>query len=56
MFVYVMDIVHRDKLLQMGYQLVKADESNGVWCFENKQDTLMFELDFPCVVSDILTF
>lgn len=57
MFVYVMDEESRDRLVSLGYKLLKYDERNSVWCFENKvPDALAFELDIPCVVSSVMTF
>ena len=55
MFIYVMDIQFKKMLEEHGYILVKADERNGVWCFENKPD-MEFDLECPCVISDMMTF
>lgn len=56
MFIYVMDVESRDLLINKGYQLLKADEQNGVWCFVNDTENLTFEENCPCVISDIMTF
>lgn len=57
MFVYVMDEESRALLESRGFKLIKHDERNGVWCFENKNaDIATFELDCPCVVSNMMTF
>lgn len=56
-FIYVMDEESRDQLLSMGYKLIKENEANGVWVFDNP-DKLSFsaELNVPHVASNILTF
>lgn len=56
MFLYVMDTEIRDKLINLGYELLKSNPTKTVWVFVNNQ-TLSFDaLDIPCVVSDTLTF
>lgn len=55
MFIYVMDLESKELLERHGYKLLKADERNGVYCFENKPD-MEFDLQIPCVVSSIMTF
>jgi hypothetical protein len=55
MFIYVMDTESRDKLINLGYRLLRSDRDT-VWVFENTDD---YRFDFPdvqCVVSDTLTF
>ena len=56
-FIYVMDEESRDELKEMGYKLIKSDEANGVWVFDNP-DKLNFstELNVPHVASNVLTF
>lgn len=58
-FIYVFDMNTRDKLLAFNYQLLKADENQNVFVFENK-GTLTFlkdgAEDFTFVLSDTLTF
>lgn len=56
-FIYVMDEASRDQLKALGYKLIKCDEVNRVWIFDNP-DKLNFstELNVPHVVSNILTF
>lgn len=54
MFIYVMDVESRDKLIELGYTLLK--HTGYVWVFKNK-DPLSFEdIGVQCVVSDTLTF
>lgn len=47
----------KDKLKSLGYNLLKADEKNSIYVFENKIN-LNFELDstMQYVLSDTLTF
>lgn len=56
MFIYVMDVESKDKLINLGYELLKNDEKNTIWVFSNKEDRQFDSLDIPCVVSDVLTF
>ena len=58
-FIYVFDTDARDKLLSANYQLLKADEQQNIFVFENKE-TRTFSAngaeDFTFVLSDTLTF
>jgi len=56
-FIYVMDRTSKQKLEDRGYTLLKSDEENMIWVFENREETA-FELGFDCqcVFSDVLTF
>lgn len=58
-FIYVFDTDARDKLLSANYQLLKADEQQNIFVFENKE-THTFAAgdaeDFTFVLSDTLTF
>lgn len=56
MFLYVMDTESRDKLLTLGFELLKKSDKNAIWVFVNKPDQTFDMVDVPCVVSDILTF
>lgn len=58
MFIYVMDMESRDKLLDRGYKLIKANERNDMWIFD-LPDHLRFSSDLddvPHVVSNRMTF
>lgn len=59
-FIYVMDEKARKELLKKGFALLKADEANSIWIFENKfaNEEASFNLGFECfhVLSDVLTF
>lgn len=54
-FVYVFSKDDRDRMQARGFTLVKGDELNGMWVFENQEGIALFE-DLKCVVSDVLTF
>lgn len=61
-FIYVMRDTDKEKVLALGYNLIKADEKHNIWVFENN-DTLSFSCDdifdkegIPFVLSDVLTF
>lgn len=56
MFLYVMDTESRDKLLNLGFELLKENDKKTVWVFVNKLDQTFDVVDVPCVVSDVLTF
>lgn len=56
MFVYVMDEFSRDRLSELGYELLKEDNVNHIWVFSNKESAQFDDFDVPCVVSDVLTF
>lgn len=54
-FIYVFERNARDKLLAEGYKLIKSDERQNVFVFENRE-THTFSEDFAFVFSDTLTF
>lgn len=58
-FVYVFDIDMRDKLLSANYRLLKSDDKQNIFIFENK-GTLSFGLNDVknknFIFSDTLTF
>lgn len=56
MFIYVMDEKAKDRLLELGYKLLKFN-GESVWVFVNKTDKqFSAQLEFPHVVSDKLVF
>lgn len=59
-FIYVMDKKAKKELLKKGFTLLKENEANSIWVFENKyvNDEACFNLDVECfhVLSDVLTF
>lgn len=56
MFIYVMDTESRDKLLSLGFELLKENDTKSIWVFVNKRELNFDTVDVPCVVSDTLTF
>lgn len=58
-FIYVFDTASRDALLREGFLLLKADEENDVYVFENdvtKKAAMSFALGGEHALSDTLTF
>lgn len=55
-FIYVFDAETRDKLLASGYVLLKTDENQKIYVFENKAELNFASGDFSFVLSDTLTF
>lgn len=56
MFLYVIDTKSRDKLISLGYKLLKEDDERSIWIFVNKEDLTFDSADVLCVVSDTLSF
>lgn len=56
MFLYVMDTESRDKLLKLGFELLKENDKKTIWVFVNNKEQTFDVVDVPCVVSDVLTF
>lgn len=55
-FIYVFDKAAREKLISLGYQLVKENPKDLIYVFENK-DTIVFEESgIQAVFSNTLTF
>lgn len=61
-FIYVMSVRDKDKMLSLGYSLVKEDKRNSIWVFQNK-DTTTFACEdevssagIKFVLSNTLTF
>lgn len=61
-FIYVMSVRDKDKMLSLGYSLVKKDKRNSIWVFQNK-DTTTFACEdevssagIKFVLSNTLTF
>ncbi len=61
-FVYVMSKTDKDKMIAMGYALIKEDKNNHIWVFENRDVTSFASEDeitkagVSFVLSDMLTF
>lgn len=56
-FIYVFGKEHRDRMLNMGYRLLKHSESQDLYVFDNP-DKMNFslDLDIPHVLTNVLTF
>ena len=55
-FIYVFAEEDRDKLMSLGYILIKADCRQDIYVFENKQ-TMTFDLnEMKFVYSNTITF
>lgn len=55
-FLYVFDKESRDKLISVGFELLKSDNKNDVYIFANRMD-MAFELaSISFVRSNTLTF
>lgn len=55
-FLYVFCMEDRDKLLSLGYSLLKSDERNSIYIFETKES---FKIDVgksDYILSNTLTF
>ena len=55
-FIYVMSANDKEKLEKLGYNLLKADEVNSVYVFENKVELNFSVGDMPHILSNTLTF
>lgn len=58
-FIYVKGQDNKDKMIAMGYKLLKANSRGDLFIFKNKDEALKFSselehLDY--VTSDVLTF
>lgn len=56
MFLYVMDTENRDKLISLGYKLLKENDRGNMWIFANSNNQTFDNDDISCVVSDTLIF
>lgn len=56
-FIYVMDKASMKALKKKGCVLLKADEQNSIWIFENREE-ITFDLgsEYKYVMSDVMTF
>ena len=56
-FIYVFCKEGVRDLTKRGYNLLKEDEKNSIWVFENKNpDDIEFEVNYQVVLSDVLSF
>lgn len=58
-FIYVFNSDTRDKLIALGYRLLKTNDSRNIYVFENSKRLTFSENEtnnFKLVFSDTLTF
>lgn len=55
-FVYVFSKEARDGMISAGYTLIKSDEQNGRYVFENNPNLTFSHLNISCIQSNTLTF
>lgn len=62
-FVYVQGETNKDKMLALGYELIKSDSKGRIFIFKNKDEALKFGLndeleqsDISFITSNVLTF
>lgn len=61
-FIYVMRTEDRDKMADLGYHLIKGDDRNSIWVFDNdnridfSSESEVSKAGIPYVLSDVLTF
>lgn len=56
MFVYVFDLEDKQALLDRGYELIKADDKNGVYVFNNDDQLKFSDLNINYVLNNTMTF
>lgn len=56
MFIYVFSETDKNSLLSQGYRLLKQDERNGYYVFENSDQLTFGDTNMKFVFSDTLTF
>ncbi len=52
--IYVRDKETKDKLIALGFELIKEDKTNGIWCFANKDGKAEFALAKDCAATNRL--
>lgn len=55
-FIYVFSREARDGMLASGYRLIKSDEQNGRYIFENDPRLTFSHLNISCIKSNTMTF
>lgn len=56
MFIYVTHKEYRDKLLSLGYTLLKEHKDQNIWVFAAKENMTFEAIEVPCITSNVLTF
>lgn len=55
-FVYVFDEDAKKKMLELQFELLKADSKNHIYVFVNDGHKNFAMDDISCIMSDVLTF
>ena len=55
-FIYVFNAPDRDRLISLGYKLLKTDERNNIYVFIFDNDLKFTNIDVSFILSDTLTF
>lgn len=55
-FIYVFSTEDRDKLIAMGYKLIKANDVSGQYIFTSNGNYVFSDSEIKYVMSDVLTF
>ena len=55
-FIYVFSTDARDQMLVANYRLLKSDDRQGVYVFENNNTQKFSKLEISYLLSDTLTF
>lgn len=56
MFIHVFSTEDRDTLLARGYELIKSDDTNCVYTFNNNDQLKFSDLNIDFVLNNIMTF
>ncbi len=55
-FIYVFNLEARDKLLAENYRMLKCDERQNIFIFENKENCNFAAIGVSYILSDTLSF
>jgi hypothetical protein len=55
-FIYVFSGDDRDKMLGLGFALLKSDTVQEIYVFANKETQNYSNMDFSYILSDTMTF
>ena len=55
-FIYVFSVEDKNKLLSLGYSLIKSDENQDIYVFDNSGEFKFSSNDMNFVLTDTLTF
>lgn len=55
-FIYVFDKESRDKMISLGYEMIKENPRDSIYVFENKNTFVFEKNEIQFVLSDTITF